>query len=167
MSPRALSRLTLGLFAAATLACSGDMLRSCTSAVVGETVEATKEVTKGVADGIDDGRKQGASVDGATLVSTWDELDGKGAMSVHEVTADGAGCVAVLAVSNTTEAPLRLMHLEVTGLDSDGFVLKPAEQPRSQITVPGAAKDKLMIRFEVPPEKLGQLRVWGRDLPVR
>lgn len=167
MNRRALSRLTVGLLGASALACSGDMLRSCTSAVVGETVEATKEVTKGVAEGIDDGRKQGASVDGATLVSTWEELEGNGGLSVHEVTAEGGGCVAVLAVANTGAAPLRLMHLEVTGLDVDGFVLKPSDHPRGQITVPAAAKDKVLIRFDVPPEKLGKLRVWGRDLPVR
>ena len=164
MKTPALVYLTVSAFA--LLACSGDLLRSCTSAVVGETVEATKEVTKGVSEGIADGRKKGASVDGAHLVSTWEELDGVGEITVFAVEPEAEGAKVVLAVANAADAPMRIIRLEVGALDVDGFVLKAERGAPTEITVPAAAKDKLEVRFGVPPEKLGTIRVWGRDLPI-
>jgi hypothetical protein len=159
--------LTLNILGFFLIACSGDWMRSCTSTVVGETVEAGKEVTKGVVEGIEDGRKQGASVDGATLVSSWAELEAVGSLVVFDLTAEGEGCLVTLAVVNDGEGPLRLTNLAISGLDVDGFVLTATSDAPSQVTVPAHAKDKVQVRFSVQPDRLGVVRIWGKDLPVR
>ncbi len=146
--------------------CSGDFWRGCTSTVVGKTVETTKEVTTGVAEGIEEGRKAGKSVDGATLVASYADLEGIGAVSVHEVTGVPGAAIVVLALDNQSDAPLRFSGLEVTVLDKDGFVQRAGTGALLQITVPPRAKERGEFRFAVSPDEVGTVRLWEEDLTM-
>lgn len=156
----------LVLLGAVILGCSGDFWRSCTSAVVGKTVETTKGVTKGVVDGVEDGRKAGESVDGAFIVTTLEELQAHGSVSVYAVRSNGSGSDVVLTLENTAEQPLRVSAIEVLALDAEGFVKHPARGSSLTLTVPARAKDQLTVAFDVPAENVRTVRVWGADLPV-
>lgn len=149
-----------------SLACSADMCRGITSAVVGTTVETTKEVTTGVAEGFEEGRKAGQSVDGAAVVSTIAELEAHGALSIYGVKAAEGGSDVIVAVENTSDAPLRVSGLQVVVLDDEGFVKRPTEGGNASVTVPARAKDQVHVRFDVAPEKVRTVRVWDKDLPV-
>jgi len=157
----------LTLIAMVTLsACSGELWRGCTSTVVGKTVETTKEVTTGVAEGIEEGRKAGKSVDGATLVASYADLEGLGAVSVHEITGVEGAAKVVLALDNQSETPLRFSGLEVTALDKDGFVQRAGAGAPLQITVPPRAKERGEFRFAVSPDDVGTVRLWEEDLAM-
>lgn len=166
MKPRAPSLAALNLLALGLLACSGDLLRSCTSTVVGETVEAGKGLSRGVSEGIEEGRKQGASIDGATIVASGADLVGLGDIAVFSVAAEEGGCVATVALSNDSDGPLRFIRIKAAGLDVDGFVIEPESSVPAEFTVPPHAKDRILLDFALPPDRLGQVRFWERDLPV-
>ena len=159
--------LTRVLFPAALilLACSGDMVQSCTSKMVGKTVEATKGVTTGVAEGIEEGRKAGGSVDGAHLVSSMAELASTGGITVAAVEPiDDTSSRVVLAVENTSEQPLRVIGLTVSVLDTQGFVQKPTDSIPSEVTVPPRAKERVAFTVAIPAAQVGTVRAWDQDL---
>ena len=139
--------------------------KEITSFVVGNTVEAGKEMTKGVVEGVEEGRKQGESVDGATIVTRSEDLEANGSVSVREVTGGDADAHVVLAFENTTDKPLRLSNVEVLALDADGFTQRPVSTEFS-LTVPPRAKDQLVVDFAVGTSKIHTVRVWGKDLVV-
>ena len=160
-------KLVLALSAVPLLACSGDFFKACTATVVGTTVETTKEVTTGVAEGIAEGRKSGASIDGALLVSTMDEVNANGGLAVVSVEAvEGGGSRVTLAVENKGEQPMRVMNLELSALDTDGFVQRPRSSVSGELTVPPRAKERIIIELDIPAEKVGVLRAWTTDLPL-
>lgn len=148
------------------LACTGDFFKSCTSKVVGTTVETTKEVTTGVAEGIEEGRKSGTSVDGAVLVSSLAELQAQGGLSVVGVEDIEGGSRVTLAVENRGDQPLRVIDLAVSALDRQGFVQKPTTAPDSEVTVPPRAKEKVSFDLSVAAKDVGAVRAWDADLPM-
>jgi len=159
-------RLLLVPLALSTLACSGSMFKSCTSTMVGKTVQTTKEVTSGVAEGIEEGRKAGTSVDGAVIVSTPAELDAHGGVALLSVEDAGEGAARVtLAFENKGEQPLRVTGIRVGVLDDQGFVQQPTSSPASELTVPPRAKERLSFEVGIPAAKVGTVRAWDRDLP--
>jgi hypothetical protein len=147
-------------------ACSGDFWRGCTATVVGKTIETTKEVSSGVAEGIEDGRKSGQSVDGATLATNMADLQGIGSISVFSIdaAAEGETSQVVLALENTSDAPLRVTGIAVTVLDKDGFVQKPTGAPTREITVPPRAKERATFDFALKSDAIGTVRLWDEDL---
>lgn len=148
-------------------ACSGETAKDATGAVVGKTVELAKGATSGVVEGMREGRKDAPSVDGAVVVSTWEELATHGEVSVFAKSAvdgnPGAANVEI-AIENKGDKPLRLSNVDVLGVDADGFVLKPVSGSLSSQTVPAKAKVKEAIRFDVAPAKVTKVRVWSKDL---
>lgn len=149
------------------LACSGEFFKSCTSTVVGKTVETTKEVTSGVAEGIEEGRKSGSSIDGAILVSTLDELNTHGGVQVVAIEGTGASsCRVVLGVENREATPLRLTGLQVRALDKQGFAVEPMGGAIGEVTVPPRAKEKVTIELGIAAEQVGSVRAWEVDLPL-
>ncbi|WP_394825488.1 hypothetical protein [Pendulispora albinea] len=133
-------------------------------------VQVSKETAKGIEEGVEKGRKSGESVDGAVIVSSGEELKDKGSLRVYAVNkaagAEGTSEV-VLAAENTLDKPLRLTKLEFTILDREGFVKRPASvAPRSEVTVPSKAKEKITVTVTEPPERLGKLRVYGLELDL-
>ena len=162
-------RLTLALvpMSLSLLACSGDFFKSCTSKVVGTTVETTKEVTTGVAEGIAEGRKSGTSLDGAVLVSSLAELSAVGGLGVVAIeTVDEANARVVLAVENKGDAPLRVIGLKVSAIDKQGFAQRPTTEPSSEITVPPRAKERVTFDLGIPAANVASVRVWDTDLPM-
>ena len=160
-------KLVLTLMTLSLLACSGDFFKSCTSKVVGTTVETTKEVTTGVAEGIEEGRKSGTSIDGALLVSSMEEVAAHGGLSVAAIeVVDAASCRVVLAVENKGETPLRVMNLEVSALDKGGFVQRPTSSTSGEITVPPRAKERVMVDLAIPADQVGAVRAWNTDLAL-
>lgn len=161
------TRAVLVPFALLILACSGDMWRSCTAKVVGKSVETTKEVSSGVAEGFKEGRKAGQSVDGATLVSSWEELGEHGTVGVYSATpagTDDALTLLTMSLENHTDVPLRFVDLKVAALDVEGFVVKIKGSGEREITVPPNAKDRAAWTFAVAPARLGEIRVWDRPV---
>ena len=160
-------RKLIPVFSLLLLACSGDFWRSCTATVVGKTVETTKEVSTGVVEGVKEGRKSGESVDGALLVATYAELEAHGSVTVHELRAvDTDSSEVVLALANDSDRPIRFTELKVSALDADGFVLQPVGNVEKEKTVPPKAKDRVTVHFGVPPEKLGEVRLWDDTLEM-
>lgn len=159
-------KLVLIPLALCSLACSGDVFKSCTSTLVGKTVQTTKEVTSGVAEGIEEGRKSGTSLDGAVVVSTPDELDAHGGVSLLSVEDAGESAAHVtLAFENTGDQPLRVTGIRVGVLDDQGFVQQPTVVPPTELTVPPRAKERLSFDVAIPASKVGTVRAWDRDLP--
>jgi hypothetical protein len=87
-----------------------------------------------------------------------------GTVKVLSVQAEGTGTRVTLAVDNTAAVPMRVSQMEVIALDPDGFVVEPAVANRGELTVPPRSKDKADWLFEVPPDKIDMVRLWGRDL---
>ena len=56
--------------------------------------------------------------------------------------------------------------MEVLGLDTEGFALKPLSASLEQ-TVPPHAKVRAEVRLASAPEKVAKLRVWSEELAVR
>ena len=167
---------TPALFTLALGACDvGDTASSVTSQVVGKTVEATKGVADGVKEGVQEGRKDAASVDGSQVLSTAEEVAAATTLSVFSVQAgtDGAGASraeVVLAVENTTDAPLHLIGLADQGgalvIDKDGFASPLSPLDGGTIQVPPHAKVKTTLTWKGDPGTAASVRVWGQELPV-
>ncbi|MCB9744275.1 MAG: hypothetical protein H6740_16880 [Alphaproteobacteria bacterium] len=155
-------RKLIPVFSLLLLACSGDFWRSCTSTVVGKTVETTKEVSTGVVEGVKEGRKSGESVDGAVLVSSYGELEGYGEVRVYEVRPSGdGGAEVVLALTNNGDKPIRFTEMQVSALDAEGFVLEPTGKVEREKTVPPKAKDRVTVHFSATP---AEVRLWDQVL---
>jgi len=158
-------KVTLPFFLVLALACSGENVKKATSTVVGKTVESTKGVASGVTEGIEEGRKAGSSVDGAMVVSTIEELNASGGVSVYAVVSVEGGSEVVVAFENKADTPMRITGLEVMALDSEGFV-KRTSTPAGELTIPSKAKDRASFRFDLPAEDVGGVRVWGQEMTV-
>jgi hypothetical protein len=159
--PTSLLLITLAL----PLACSGEVATGVTSTVVGKAVEVGKGTARGLAEGVERGRRDGESLDGARLVSSWADLEGRGEIAVVDTSAatDSGEIEVTLAFVNDGDEPLRVTGLQVVALDADGFVLTPAAPPPS-LTVPPHAKDRRVLRFR--GEDVARLRVWDRAMTL-
>jgi hypothetical protein len=129
-------------------------------AVVEKSVKAAKDTTKGLEEGLEQGRKQGESSDGALIVSSAGELEGKGLITVHAVRKLEQGTEIELAVENTMDRPLRVTKLSVLALDEQGFAQRPSRSA-VELTVPPRAKDKLVLSFDAGG--LAKVRIWDTE----
>ncbi len=148
--------------------CTALGCKEVTEKVIEKGVQAAKDTTTGVESGIEKGRKSGESTDGAAIVSTPQDLVGKGSVTVHAVhpaATDPKQAEVDLALENTTDKPLRITKLEVLALDKEGFVKRPVLEP-TELTVPPKAKDKLTITFPAEAATLANVRIWNQDSDV-
>lgn len=158
--------LVLVLVLVQALGCSGETAKDATGLVVGKAVELSKGATSGIVEGIEQGRKGAPSVDGAIVVTSWDDLVAHGAISVlsKQAPAGVPGETTVeLAIENKGEEPMRLSGVEVLGLDRDGFALKPTSGLLDQ-TVPPKAKVKAAVQLPAEPVKVAKLRIWSHEI---
>lgn len=152
----------------------GDAAKDVTSEVVATTIEATKGVADGVKDGVKEGRKGSESLDGARVLSTYEEISVATTLSVFEVRPSGGAVEVVLAVENITDAPVHLIGLSEDGgallIDADGFstplLSRAITELRQAIVVPAHAKVKAPLRFEAADGTPTAIRVWGHELAV-
>jgi hypothetical protein len=154
--------LLLGLAASASYGC-----KRTAEVITEQTVKAAKDTTKGISDGIDKGRKAGESGDGAVIISSPDELRGKGTVTAHAVRRSDAGAATEvdLAVENLGDQPIRLTNLGFQAFDKDGFIKHP-QGARNEITVPAHAKEKLTLSFDEAAVALAKVRYWTVDIDL-
>ncbi len=148
----------------AVVGCTGENAKDATAAVVGKGIEVGKGTFTGIAAGVDKGRKQADSADGAVVISNTAELEKSGAARVAGVTGAAGSSVIAVIVENNTEKPMRATGLDVIVLDSDG-VVTAAQQSATELTIPPKAKAKLEVTTSLAPEKVGTVRLYGKDLP--
>jgi hypothetical protein len=152
----------VGVFGLVGIGC-----KDAASTVVEKGVSAAKETSKGIEEGVDKGRKTGESLDGALLVSSPAELEGKGSVSVYSVHAlDGSTEAEIsLAFENTTDKPLRVTKLQIVVLDAESFAKRPSGVT-AELTVAPKAKEKLTFRVEGKAATLAKVRVWDKDYEI-
>jgi hypothetical protein len=157
--------LSLVVVCGATLvACSGELAKDATAAVVGKGIEVSKGAVTGIASGIEQGRKQGESADGALIVSTSAELSAHGGAKLGTVEASGEGSAITILIENTTDKPMRLTRAEVIVLDKEGVVAESHLANQQDLTVPPRAKAKLVATAALAADKVGVVRLNGQDL---
>lgn len=147
-----------------SVACSGEVAKDATAAVVGKGIEVSKGAVTGIASGIEQGRKQGESADGALIVSTSAELAAHGGAKLGTVEASGDGSAITILVENTTDKPMRLTKVEVIVLDKDGVLAESSLANQQDLTVPPRAKAKLVATSPLAADKVGIVRLNGQDL---
>ena len=152
-------------FGLSAIACSGDWCKDATSTVVEGTVKGSKQVVTGIAEGVKEGRKAGESVDGAKIITSMEELEASGTLSVHSVLGADGNTAVTLAAENTTNAPMRLADMKVSALDKEGFALKLMTGV-FETTVQPNAKERIEFTVSGPPEGLGAVRAWGHELEI-
>ncbi len=149
---------------AGVVACNGENAKDATAAVVGKGIEMGKGTVTGIAEGIAEGRRQGASADGAVVVANADELALHGGARVGEVvTKEGSTTISIL-VENTGGKPLRATQIAVIVLDKEGVVI-PINVVSDELTVPPNAKSRLEVTTSLTADRVGTVRLYGKDLP--
>lgn len=145
-------------------ACSGEVVKSITSKTVSQAVKAGKGVVAGIDDGIDAGRKGGDSVDGARVLTSYNDLGKHVSFEIGEATlTEDQGLVVQVAVDNKESQAVRLTNLKVLGLDAKGFA--QSGKAAAELTVPAQAKGELLIHFQGKGLKTHKIRVWGTEIP--
>lgn len=156
--------VTAGFSLALLASCTGENAKDATAAVIGKGIEVGKGTVTGIAAGVDEGRKHADSADGAVVISNLAELEKAGGAKIGGVTAHNGGSQIALLIENTTDKPMRASGLNVVVLDSDGVVTNVTPD-MATLTVPPRAKAKLEVTTPLAPEKVGTVRLYGKDLP--
>ena len=131
-----------------------------------------KEAAAGIDEGLDEGRKSSPGMDGATVVSTAQELSRSAEVKVHAVYGDSEGVAAVeLAITNKLAVPLRIIHLGRPGalvfVDTDGFSTPPTDVGfPAEFTILPNAKQKETVHFRASPAKAKMVILHGLVCPV-
>jgi hypothetical protein len=152
--------LLLGLAASTGYGC-----KRTAEVITEQTVKAAKDTTKGISDGIEKGRKGGESNDGAVIISSPDELRGKGSVAAHAMHRSDAGATTEvdLAFENLGDQPIRLTSLDFKAFDKDGFIRQP-QAAHNEVTVPAHAKEKVTLSFGEQAGALAKVRYWTVDI---
>jgi hypothetical protein len=142
------------------------------------TVETSKEILSGIKDGIDEGRKSTEGLDGAVVVSTYDEVAKYLDVSILSVkTPKDKGkdktVEVVLAVANKHTKPVRMANLKRQGsmvlLDGEGFAshLASGSPNNDEITVLSGMKEKFLYTFDGDAKTAKVLRLYGHDYDLK
>lgn len=149
-------------------ACSGDNAEKAASGAVSKAVELAKGAATGASKGVEEGRKASTSVDGASIVSSGEELKASLTGSVLAIMTNGATS-ATLGFANEGDAPVRVTELSqgnhVTGLDGEGYACNTL-QAADQFTVPAKAKLKVEFTFECAGKALAAVRLYDVEYRV-
>lgn len=138
------------------------------------TVGISKEILSGVKDGIDEGRKSTEGIDGAVVVSTYDEVAKYLDVSILSVQAPkdaetGNNVEIAIAFVNKHTKPVRLANLKQKGslvlLDKDGFAshLNPGSSNEDEITILPGLKERFTYVFTGNEKTAKRLRLYGHD----
>jgi hypothetical protein len=142
-------------------------------AVTEGTVERTVEVGRGIGAGITKGARQGRegteSADGAQVVSTWDQLEGRGTIEVTAVRQEGAETIVTVRFGNDTDQPIRVSRLNVAGailaMDAEQVAYPDRASP-DDFTVHPNSRRPIDVRFAIAREQVRTVRIWGHDLSL-
>ena len=95
------------------------------SSVVSGVVSTGKDVLKGVKEGIDTGRKEGTSIDNASIIYDREQLQKNVEFKILSVIKDGEEYKVTVAFKNKTDQLIRITNLNeqeaLQLLDTDGF----------------------------------------------
>lgn len=151
-----------------------DKAKQATKTITEKTVRTTKKAIAGIKEGAKEGRKTGDSLDGAVLMSTAKELEGKAELSIEEIkkTNDGEFKL-ILVVYNKLKTPLRITGFgEKAGmvlLDVEGFAASLTSEylNRDEITVLPEAKQRFKFTFKGDIKSPSKLRILGKEIEIK
>lgn len=150
---------------------SGNTTKKAVGTVTRKTVETAKGVFSGIAEGVDEGRKQTTGVDGASVVTTFAEMQervGCEILGIEDDTTRGV-VIVTLGLANETDAPIRVSGLassdQVMLLDKSGYVTRIRRAP-SEVTIPAKAKEKAQLEFNGKAADFVTLRLLGGEVSL-
>lgn len=177
ISPLAIT-LVFALGAPATFAeeaaTDSSTIKDSAKAAVATAITAGKNLLGGVTDGVTEGRESAQGADGSIVVSSLEQLDGQVSVQLLKVeTAEDGNVNALLGFKNTTDKPLRLINLHMTGallaIDQEGYSSAPLPGLLNpdDVTIPAQTGVRQKFVFEGPSEGVRSIRLWGRDFEVK
>lgn len=145
--------------------CPGESTKKAVGKVTETVVENVKGAASGVSEGFESGRKQVTSADGAIVLGTAGEMEGKLVPEIVNVENHGDRTVVTLGFANDTGQTYRVTNLKdsVVLLDKSGYVTRVTGDIIADVTVPSKAKDKIELTFSGSADKFAKIRIFGRD----
>ncbi len=151
------------------LGCNAETAEDVTHGAVQRGVEVTRGVGSGIVKGAREGRESTDSVDGAHVVSTYEQLAQHGSVEVRAAQEVSGQTLVTLQFTNTTAEPLRIAHLHDDGallaLDSENVARECTGRP-SDFTVHPNSAHPINVTFPVPLGEVQKIRVWGHELNI-
>lgn len=143
--------VVLGLFLSmASYAEEQSNVINAVSSVVSGVVSTGKDVLKGVKEGIDTGRKEGTSIDDASIIYDREQLQKNVEVKILSVIKDGGEYKVTVALKNKTDKLIRITNLNeqetLQLLDTDGFSVFSLYSVRD-INIPKKAAVKSIFVF--------------------
>jgi len=132
---------------------SESTLKDSAKSAVSSAISAGKNLLGGVSEGVLDGRQSAQGVDGASIISSREQMKGRVDVQVLKTEASG--------------------DLQQTGallaIDQEGYAngLTASLDNPDDVTIPPKAAVRQKFVFEGPIEQSTSVRVWGQDYPVK
>ena len=148
-------------------------LKDSAKAAVSSAISAGKNLLGGVNEGVLDGRQSAQGVDGASIISSREQMKDRVDVQVLKTEAAGDTFNVTLGFKNSSDSQLRLINLKQTGallaIDQDGYAngLTASLDNPDEVTVPPKAAIRQKFIFEGPIETSSTVRVWGQDYQVK
>lgn len=152
---------------------SESTLKDSAKSAVSSAISAGKNLLGGVSEGVLDGRQSAQGVDGASIISSREQMKGRVDVQVLKTEAVGDSFNVTLGFKNSSDSQLRLINLKQTGallaIDQDGYAnnLTVSLDNPDEVTIPAKAAVRQKFVFEGPIESSSSVRVWGQDYSVR
>jgi hypothetical protein len=152
---------------------SESTLKDSAKSAVSSAISAGKNLLGGVSEGVLDGRQSAQGVDGASIISSREQMKGRVDVQVLKTEASGDSFNVTLGFKNSSDSQLRLINLKQTGallaIDQEGYAngLTVSLDNPDEVTIPPKAAVRQKFVFEGPIEQSTSVRVWGQDYPVK
>lgn len=165
--------LWAGASVAEEAAPSASSLRDSAKSTMSTAISAGKNLMGGLTEGVTEGREAAEGADGATSISTFEQLEGLGTVDLLRVESQEGGVVATLGFKNQSDKPLRLINLTQTGaliaIDKDGYssALQVGLVNPDYVTIPAKVGVRQRFIFDSEGEEVQAIRLWGRDFNVK
>ncbi|KPN88389.1 hypothetical protein [Pseudomonas nunensis] len=148
-------------------------IKDSAKAAVSSAISAGKNLLGGVSEGVLDGRQSAQGVDGASIISSREQMKDRIDVQVLKTEAVGDTFNVTLGFKNSSDSQLRLINLKQAGallaIDQDGYAngLTASLENPDDVTVPPKAAVRQKFVFEGPIETSTTVRVWGQDYQVK
>lgn len=148
-------------------------IKDSAKSAVSSAISAGKNLLGGVSEGVLDGRQSAQGVDGASIISSREQMKDRITVEVLKTEASGDSFNVTLGFKNSSDSQLRLINLKQTGallvIDQDGYAnaLTASLDNPDDVTVPPKAAVRQKFVFEGPIETSSAVRVWGQDFQVK
>ncbi|WP_409285805.1 hypothetical protein [Pseudomonas protegens] len=152
---------------------SESTLKDSTKSAVSSAISAGKNLLRGINEGVLEGRQSTEGVDGASIISSPEQMKDRVDVQVLKTEAIGGSFYVTLGFKNSSDSQLRLINLKQTGallaIDQDGYannLMLGLENP-DEVTIPAKAAVRQKFVFEGPIESSSSVRLWGQDYSVK